>query len=238
MCGRFTLRASPAEVARRFDLEEGATGEALAQRGPRYNIAPGQEVAVVRAAPDAAGRVLEWRRWGLVPRWAEDPSIGHRMINARAETAAERPAFREAFRRRRCIVPADSFYEWAGSDRGRQPYRIARVDGDLFGIAGLFETWRGAGGEVLDSCTLLTVAANRVVGRLHDRMPVLLEPDAYAAWLDPTLEDRGVLAGLLAPCPDERLTLHPVSARVNDVRNDGPELLDPAPEPPVQAELF
>lgn len=229
MCGRFTLTRSAAEVAEHFGL---ASALALA---PRWNAAPTQELPIVRVR-SSGGRVLELRRWGLVPRWAKEPSVGARMINARVESVLERPAFRDAVQRRRCLVPADGFFEWQGRARARRPYHLALPDGALFGIAGLYERWRGAGGEVVDSFTLLTRPARGAVAALHDRMPLIVDPPGYAAWLDPAAPDP---AALLAALPDRvgtDLLARPVSTRVNDVRNDDPACLAPPEE--VSLPLF
>ena len=223
MCGRFTLTSTPERLALRFGLDE------VPELAPRYNIAPSQDVLTVRAEAGGA-RVLESRRWGLIPHWAKDPKIGNRMINARSETAVERPAFRDAFRLRRCLVPADGFYEWAGGSAPRQPYRIGLSDGSPFAIAGLWEQWSRSEGPAIESCTLLTTRANERIAPLHDRMPVILEPDDYARWLDPELRDPKPLFDLLRPLASERLELHAVSLRVNDPRHD-----DPACAAPVAA---
>ncbi len=230
MCGRFTLTASPEELARRFELDETPELEA------RFNVAPGQHVASVRR--EVGGRrVLELRRWGLVPAWADDPRIGQRLINARSESVAEKPAFRRAFQQRRCLIPADGFYEWGGGSGRRQPFHVALAGGALFGMAGLWERWRGASGERIDSCTILTTRANARLARLHDRMPVILDPTAWALWLDPDVRDPQRLAALLCPWPDADVTLRPVSRRVNDTRLDDASLLEPAPDEAEPAQL-
>jgi putative SOS response-associated peptidase YedK len=172
-------------------------------------------------------RLLEMRRWGLVPGWARDPRVGNRMINARSETVAERPAFRTAFRVRRCLVPADGFYEWAGGPGPRQPYYIALADGSPFAIAGLWEQWSREGNDVIESCTLLTTRANERVAAVHDRMPVILEAEDYERWLDPALRDPDRLRDMLRPLPAERLALHAVSRRVNDPHHDDPSCVAP-----------
>ena len=226
MCGRFTLTRSAAEVAEHFGL---ASAPALAAH---WNAAPTQELPIVRVR-STGERVLELRRWGLVPRWAKDVSVGARMINARVEGVQERPAFREALRRRRCLVPADGFFEWQGKARARRPFHLALPDGGLFGIAGLYERWHGPGGEVVDSFTLLTRAARGAAATLHDRMPLIVDPPGYAAWLDPSAPDT---AALLAALPQEAgagLAARPVSTRVNDVRNDDPACLAPPDDPPL-----
>jgi putative SOS response-associated peptidase YedK len=230
MCGRFTLTRSAAEVAEHFQV---GAAPALA---PHWNAAPTQELAVVRVRSSGA-RVLELRRWGLVPRWAKDVSVGARMINARIEGVLERPAFREAVRRRRCLVPADGFFEWRGRRGARRPFHITLPDGGLFAMAGLYERWRGPGAEVVDSFTVLTRPARAPVDSLHDRMPVIVDPEGYAAWLDPGAGDP---AALLAGLPETRgaaLVLRPVSARVNDVRHDDPACLAP-PEDAEPLPLF
>jgi putative SOS response-associated peptidase YedK len=220
VCGRFTLTASPEELARRFGLEE------TPELGARFNVAPGQAVATIRQRR-GAGRMLELRRWGLVPAWADDPRMGVRLINARAETAAEKPAYRAAFRQRRCLIPADGFYEWSGGAAERMPYHVALADGAPFGMAGLWERWQGGAGETIESCSILTTEANESVRTLHDRMPVILAPADYALWLDPELRDPARLAPLLRPWSAD-LRLRRVSRRVNDARLDEPGLLDPA----------
>lgn len=220
MCGRFTLAAPAEQVAAQFQLPEVPDLQA------RYNIAPTQQVAAIRAAE--AGPELAYFRWGLVPSWSKDLSVGARMINARAETAAEKPAFRTALRQRRCLIPADGFYEWQAREGGKQPYHIRLADGSLFALAGLYESWKDPGGSWLQTCTILTIEANELMRPLHDRMPVILEPEHYALWLDPALRDPGPLQPLLAPFPAELMVATPVSKAVNRATNEGPELLTPA----------
>jgi putative SOS response-associated peptidase YedK len=220
MCGRFTLTSSGKELARKFELSDAP------ELRPRYNIAPSQEIAAVRER-EPGRRLLEPHRWGLIPAWAKDPAIGNRLINARCETAADKPSFRSAMRARRCIVPADGFFEWAGKGADRRPYLIRMRDAVPFGIAGLWESWRGDGGEVIESCTLLTSEANRVVGSVHHRMPVILDPGSFGRWLDPQQRDAGSVADLLGPCPDDWLDVVPVSRHVNNPRNDDPACLVP-----------
>jgi putative SOS response-associated peptidase YedK len=221
------LRARPEEVAEHFELEE------LPETTARYNAAPGQLIATVRAA-DAGKRTCELRTWGLVPAWAKDPSIGNRMINARAETVAEKPAFRRAFSRRRCLIPADGFYEWASGSTPKQPYLITRPDEGLFAFAGLFEEWDGKDGDAVRSCTIVTTAANATVAPIHDRMPVILDPKAYRVWLGEGDDGAEAAMALMAPCPDSWLRRHPVGLRVNDPRHDDPECALAAPEQPRQ----
>lgn len=220
MCGRFTLAVPGEQVAAQLQLA------ATPELSPRYNIAPTQQVGAVRAAE--GGRELVLLRWGPVPSWAKDPSVGARMINARSETAAEKPAFRTALRQRRCLIPADGFYEWQAAAGGKQPYHIRLADGGLMAFAGLYEHWKAPDGEWLHTCTILTTEANALMRPLHDRMPVILAPEHYSMWLDPGLRDAGPLQPLLAPYPPELMAATPVSKAVNRVSNDGPDLLAPA----------
>ncbi len=229
MCGRFTLTSTPESLAERFGL--GAPPDCA----PRFNIAPGQHVLAIRA--DGGERAAGLLRWGLVPAWSGPEAAGAALINARSETAAVRPAFRDAFRARRCIVPASGFYEWADRGDFRQPYWIAPSDGAPLGIAGLWERWIAPGGARLETCALLTTAANARIAELHDRMPAILAPDTYAAWLDPT-RDVASLAELLAPLAPDALALRPVGTRVNRIENDDAALLDAVPEPLRQPSLF
>ncbi|MCB1219888.1 MAG: SOS response-associated peptidase [Planctomycetales bacterium] len=223
MCGRFTMTRSLEDLMLRFDLED-ASGVSLR---PNYNTAPGQQIAVVHVEP--GGRVLSMMRWGLIPSWAKDPAVGFRMINARSETAAEKPSFRSAFRRRRCIIPADGFYEWHKTTSGaKQPYLIGSQDQPLMALAGLWETWEDPeSGDDVDSATILTTAANEFMSRIHDRMPVIL-PDAASEqrWLDPDSDPRA-LGDLLAQYPGSRLRMHAVSTDVNSTRNNRAELVEP-----------
>lgn len=228
MCGRFTLRTDPKSVAEHFELAE------LPLLEPRYNIAPGQPVDVVRAVPagasNAEGRSearREWSRlqWGLVPQWAKTPSEAG-WINARAETAATRPAFRAAFRYRRCLVPADGFYEWKRLDRRKQPYFIHFRDDRLFAFAGLWESRESEDGSVLESCAVLTTGPNALMSQIHDRMPAILPPELYADWLNLDLQDPAALQGLLRPYPDEEMEAFPVGNYVNAPVHEGPRCLE------------
>ena len=228
MCGRFSLTSSTEQLAEKFEVPVDF------ELKPRYNIAPGQAVCVVRGAK----RELAHTRWGLVPHWARDPAVGHRMINARSETVAEKPAFREALRRRRCLLPADGFYEWAGTSAGKQPYYIRLHDESPFAMAGLWESWQGAGDEPLETCTILTTDAAPRIEHLHARMPVILGRADFETWLDPALQDPEPLLPLLVPTQSERLSFHPVSTRVNQVRFDDTECLRAVPEAPRQESLL
>lgn len=228
MCGRYTLTTPGDLVAEIFELAE--PPETVA----RYNIAPTQEVATVRSADggEAGDRELALLRWGLVPHWAKDPSIGNRMINARAETVAEKPAFRSSFKRKRCLVLADGFYEWQKVAGGsKQPWYFRLESAEPFAFAGLWARWKPKGegeeGEPIETCTILTTDANDLVEPVHHRMPVILEPDAYATWIDPTVDEREPLEALLRPFDPARMVAYPVSTRVNSPANDDPEVIDP-----------
>jgi len=228
MCGRFAFYSPHQAVIRLFGVS------AAAEIEPRYNIAPTQFIATVREA--GGPREVAMLYWGLVPSWAKEKSIGARMINARSETLAEKPSFRSAFRRRRCLVLADGYYEWQRSAATKQPYFIAFEDGQPFGMAGLWERWRDpATGEPLESCCIVTTAPSPAVAHVHDRMPVIVPPEAYAEWLDPRNEAVDRLARLFEACPRPGLGARPVSTRVNNARNQGPELIEPlgtAPQAP------
>ena len=231
MCGRFTSTTEPADLAAYF----GADAVVADDLGQRFNVAPTDEVYAVADSKDGEPRRLGTFRWGLIPFWAKDPAIGSRMINARAETVLESSAYKRSFAGRRCIVPADGFYEWQAvpGQRKKQPWYITRTDGDVFAFAALWDSWRPTRGSDegrLVSCTIITTDANDAVRPVHDRMPVVLPPSAWQAWLDPHNDDLEDLVGLLVPAPSELVTLRPVGTRVNDVRNDGPDLLDPVPD--------
>jgi putative SOS response-associated peptidase YedK len=233
MCGRFTLHTEREALARRFQVDL----EGLEELGPRYNVAPTQSVLTVYERE--SGRKAALMRWGLVPHWTKDLSKLPSMINARVETVASRPAYRRAFRRRRCLILADGFYAWGPGERGtreRSPFWVSLAEGAPFAMAGLWAAWHPPDdpeGEPTLSCTILTVPANATVGRIHDRMPAILHPEAEASWLDPTIEEAETLEGILVPVPAEALRLTPVSRRVNSPRNDGPELIRSVPEPPT-----
>lgn len=214
MCGRFAFYSPAEAVAELFEFEARVTTE------PRYNIAPSQLVPVVRNGPKG-GRELSMLRWGLVPFWARDPSIGNRMINARAESLAEKPAYRSAYEKRRCLVLADGFYEWREEAAGKTPYFISLANGQPFALAGLWEAWTDRGtGESLQTAVIVTTAANEFLKDLHDRMPVVLQPDTARAWL---AGDTDVLETVISdPLP---LQAWPVDRKVNDARNEGPELI-------------
>lgn len=224
MCGRFTLHQDTDAVAERFGAQE-----TLFTISPRYNIAPTQPVAVVTQAEGA--RRLEGYRWGLVPFWARDDTIGNKLINARAETLGEKPAFKNALQRRRCLVPADGFYEWKRLDRNRkEPMHIRRTDEELFAFAGLWEEWRNPeSGAPLRTCTIITVAPNALLASIHDRMPAILRPEDEALWLNVAEVDKQAALSLLRPYPDEAMEAYAVSRRVNTPTQDDPACIAPAP---------
>jgi putative SOS response-associated peptidase YedK len=209
MCGRYALTSPPEVIAQRFNLLW------VPELVAHYNIAPSQLIPVIRESE--RGRELAQMKWGLIPSWAKDAAIGMKLINARAETLAEKPAFRSAYRRRHCLIPADAFYEWKPVAGRKQPYCIRMADQAPFAMAGLWEHWGDLSGAPLETCTIITTDANRLVGEFHNRMPVILSPRDYATWLDsgnPLAQD------LLRPAPAEQMTAYPVSLRVNNVRFD------------------
>lgn len=224
MCGRYTLTVpDPDVVAQTFDLQT-----APADLTPRYNIAPTQPVATIVKNPDGNNEFV-WMRWGLIPSWAKDPAIGNKMINARAETLSEKPAFRTAYKARRCLVVADGFYEWQkNADGSKTPYYIRLREADVFGLAGLWEQWKNPEtGELVKSCTIVTGEPNDLIKSLHDRMAVILPRSEYATWLNPKITDVRQLQPLLQPYPAESMVAFPVSPRVNNPRYDAPDLIDP-----------
>lgn len=227
MCGRFTLRVRAPEVAEAFDADPAGL-----DLPPRFNIAPTDPVAVVRRAGGVAERELARVRWGLIPSWVDDPGdFDLTLTNARSESAKDKPAFREPFRSRRCLVPADGFYEWL-EQNGKRPYFVRRRDDGLFAFAGLWDRWEGEDGKALESCTILTCEPDDLVGRLHDRMPVILPRGHWERWLDPAAFE-GDLRELLRPHPENEADFeaYPVGKRVNRTANDGPELVEPVGEP-------
>ena len=248
MCGRYASSRRPEDLIEEFEVVETRVPTALA---PDYNVAPTKEVyAVVERPPSkeagAAGqpaeRQLRVLRWGLVPSWAKDPSIGNRMINARMETVAEKPAYKKAFAVRRCLLPADGYFEWYPTSQrtkagkpAKQPFFIRPQDGGILAMAGLYEIWRDPTRDEDDparfrwTCTVLTTEAEDAVGHIHDRMPLMVEPERRAAWLDPAVSSKDDLLGLLVPAAPGRLEAYPVSTLVSNVRNNGPELVEPIP---------
>lgn len=226
MCGRFTLRTPPIRLIEQFACTFPA------DLAPRYNIAPTQAVLAVRQLPGAADRQLAALRWGLIPFWAKEAAIGNRMINARSETVADKPAFRAAFRRRRCLIPADGYYEWKKIGKAKQPYRIRLQDESPFAMAGLWERWDDpATGQTVESSTILTTEANPLTADVHDRMPVILKPGDYELWLSPDLADARGLLPLLRPYPVESMAMDRVSTVVNSPRNENAECIVPVEDP-------
>ncbi len=247
MCGRYTSTSTVADLAEVFEVDEVRAAEMPA----RYNVAPSVAVYAVALSRRPGGgddpgqevkgprRVLGTFRWGLVPSWARDPAVGSRMINARAEGVTDKPAYRAAIARRRCLIPADAFYEWQrrtldGRPAGKLPWALRRRDGRPMALAGIWEVWRQGGdpaAEALRTCAIITTSANETVAPIHDRMPVILEPGDWAAWLDPAT-DPAVVEALMVPAAAGVLEAFPVSTLVNRVANDGPQLLEPLPAPP------
>ena len=227
MCGRFTLKTAPETLTETFP---GFTTPAADELVPRYNIAPSQGVAVV---PNNGENSVEFFQWGLIPSWAKDPKIGNRMINARSETLAEKPSFRTPYKRRRCLILTDGFYEWKAEpgSKTKTPFYIRLKSEKPFAFAGLWERWSpNIDDDPLLSCTIITTAPNSLMETIHRRMPVILEPDTYDLWLDPSEQSPTRLDGLLKPYPPEEMMAYPVSRLVNRPSNDSPDCIAPAPE--------
>ncbi|MCW8827290.1 MAG: SOS response-associated peptidase [Gammaproteobacteria bacterium] len=220
MCGRFTQFSDVDVLITQFGLAQPPH-----DLSPRYNIAPTQNIAIVREIA-GLGRHLDYVHWGLIPSWSKDSKISSHLINARAETLAEKPAFRSAYRHKRCLIPTDGFYEWAVSDRGKQPWWIAMADQSPFAFAGLWEHWESPeDGRLVESCTIITTESNRQIKPLHERMPLIISPDHYAVWLDPAIDQPQQLNSMLAPYIGE-LHLHPVSRDVNSPLKDNHHLIE------------
>jgi putative SOS response-associated peptidase YedK len=219
MCGRYTLRTPVETLVERFEINEYPSSIT-----PSYNIAPSQGVAAVIA--ENGKRKLEMLHWGLIPSWAKDPEVGNKMINARAETVAEKPSYRKAFKERRCLILADGFYEWQKTDSGKQPFYIRMEDESPFAFAGLWESWQN--GREIRSCTIITTSPNEVAAQVHNRMPVILHPEDYEMWLDPDFDEREPLTTLLKPFPAEAMEAYPVSRKVNRPANNDPEVIESA----------
>lgn len=221
MCGRFTQTASPEVIARQFNISRPPLVT------PRYNIAPSQPIAAIRIDSETATRALVMLHWGLIPSWAKDPKIGYQCINAKAETVAEKPSFRSAFKKRRCLVVATGFYEWQVRGRIKQPMWIGLQNQAPFAFAGLWEHWQPPEGQPLETCTILTTEPNDLMAPIHNRMPVILAPTAYDQWLDPKFQHTDSLKALLRPYPSDALRAYPVSTLVNNPRHDVPQCLEP-----------
>jgi putative SOS response-associated peptidase YedK len=220
MCGRYFQQRGPASVARYFE-----TVNPLPNFAASWNRAPTQDAMVVRRHPETGARHLDPLRWGLVPRWAKDASGAAKMINARSESVAEKPAFREAFRKRRCLVTADGFYEWRTDGKSKQPYAVALADGAPMALAGLWEGWRAPDGSILRTCTIVTTEANEKLAAMHHRMPVILPREAWGRWLGEVPAEAEDLLALLRPCPAEMVVAWPVTPRVNKVAENDAGLL-------------
>ena len=220
MCGRYTLTVNLSKLRDRFGFEEEIGFEYV----PRYNIAPTQNVAVI---VNKGGNHMELFRWGLIPYWAKDPEIGNRLINARAETLAEKPSFKRSFRQRRCLVLADSFYEWRKIDGYKIPMRIILKSREPFGFAGLWDCWHSPEGEDINSFTIITTTPNELLKSIHNRMPVVLSPEEEKTWLNPNIQDEFILSKLLDPYPSEEMEVCKVSRLVNSPSNDIPECIRP-----------
>jgi len=222
MCGRFAFWASRKRLKEEFDLPY--PEEALPDLPAHYNIAPGTDIPAIRQLPERP-RELVLLRWGLIPSWAKDEKNGYRMINARAESLTQKSAFKNAFRYRRCLIPASGFYEWQKTNGRKQPWFITLKDTDLFAFAGLWERWKSPEtDEIIESCTIITTDSNELVKRLHDRMPAIIPPKEYDAWLSPATKPEGLLH-FLKPYPSSKMTAWPVSPLVNNPRNDGSECI-------------
>jgi len=221
MCGRYRLSRRKQLIEEYFETENEVDWE------PRYNIAPSQPVGIIRQDPSTPVRRFSLARWGLIPSWAIDASIGSKTINARAETVAIKPAFRDAFVSRRCLLPADGFFEWRRSRKEKQPFHFGMQDDSMFAFAGLWDRWRDPTGSAIESCTILTTIPNSLLADIHDRMPVILRQENYDLWLDPGFKEVKSLAELLAPFDAAKMRSFPVSSRINAVANDDPDCVAP-----------
>jgi putative SOS response-associated peptidase YedK len=223
MCGRYQLSKSEKQVREHFGVSVDE------DYSPRYNISPSQSVITIRQDATAPDRLLSKMRWGLVPFWAKDVAIGYKMINARSETVMEKPAYRDSFKKRRCLIPAAGFYEWKKIGKEKQPYNFGMTDDSIFAFAGIWDTWKSPDGTPIDSCSILTTTPNTLVQDVHDRMPVILATDDYDQWLDPGVKETSTLVELLKPFPAKQMRRFPVSQLVNSPKNDKPECLVEAP---------
>jgi len=233
MCGRYRLSRRKQIIEEHFDSVSGEE-----DWSPRYNVAPTQPVPVFRQHPKEPVRELSLMRWGLIPSWAKDSSAAARMINARAETASPKPAFSDAMISRRCLIPTDGFYEWMRMEKTKQPYCFEVNEGELLGFAGLWERWKNPSGEWVKTCSILTTTPNAVTAAVHDRMPVMLDPDAYDLWLYPGMTNVAVASELLKPYDAWLMRCYPVSGRINYVGNDDEECSKPVKLAGIQNRLF
>ena len=232
MCGRYRLSR------RKRVIEEYFNAVAEEEWTPRYNIAPTQPVPVIRQNPKEPVRELSIIRWGLIPSWARDSSGAAKMINARSETAGSKPAFRDALKSRRCLIPADGFYEWQRTAKSKQPFCFEVNDGQSFAFAGLWDRWKSPDGTWIRTCSILTTTPNAVTSPVHDRMPVILDPDSYDLWLDPGMTDVEAATDLLKPCDAQLMRRYPVSTRINHVTNDDQACSAPVDLAEIQDRLF
>jgi putative SOS response-associated peptidase YedK len=233
MCGRYRLSRRKELIAEYFETDNEVDWE------PRYNIAPSQQVGIIRQDPSRPERHFSLALWGLIPSWASDASMGFRTINARSETVVSKPAFRDAFSSRRCLLPADGFFEWRRSGREKQPFHFGMQDDSLFAFAGLWDQWRDPAGAVIESCSILTTTPNALLADMHDRMPVILRPENYDLWLDTGFKDAKALAEVLVPFDAAQMRCFPVSSRINAVANDDPDCVVPRYNSlPTQSPLF
>lgn len=224
MCGRYTLASPVGVVADLFAIDPGNAPAALT---PRYNVAPTQAAPVVRITRPGGPRTLELLRWGLIPSWAKEAAIGNRLINARGETLAEKPAYKWSFKKKRCLVAVDGFYEWKPEGKAKQPFLIHREDGRPFAFAGLWSSWKSPEGETIDTFAIVTTSPNGLLEPIHNRMPVILAPESFDLWLDPKVEDTERLQALLTAAPEAGFTAVPVSRAVNNPGHDSPDCIEP-----------
>ena len=233
MCGRYRLSRRKQLVEEYFDTESDEL-----EWTPRYNIAPSQPVPVIRQNPKEPRRELSLMRWGLIPSWAKDASVAARMINARSETAGTKPAFRDPLTNRRCLIPADGFYEWVRTGKVKQPYCFEVNDGELFAFAGIWDHWRDPNNNIVETCSILTTSPNALTSAVHDRMPVILDPDNYDIWLDPGMRDVATASEVLKPYLAQLMRCYPISTRINHVANDDEECSAPVELAQIQNSLF
>jgi putative SOS response-associated peptidase YedK len=233
MCGRYRLSRRKQIVEEYFDTVSGEE-----EWTPRFNIAPTQLIPIIRQHPKEPVRELSLMRWGLIPSWAKDSSAAAKMINARSETASTKPAFRDALKSRRCLIPVDGFYEWERTGKAKQPYRFEVDDGELFAFAGLWDGWKDASGNWIKTCSILTTTPNSVTSAVHDRMPVILDPASYDLWLDPGMQHVSAISQLLKPFDARLMRCYPISTRINHVANDDEECSKVVQVAEVQNRLF
>ena len=233
MCGRYRLSRRKQIIEEHFDSAPWDE-----DWSPRFNIAPTQPIPIIRQHPKEPVREMSLMRWGLIPSWAKDPSGAARMINARSETASSKPAFRDSLKSRRCLIPADGFYEWARTGKSKQPYCFEVNEGELFAFAGLWDRWKDPSGNWIKTCSILTTTPNAVTSPVHDRMPVILDPDSYDLWLDPGMQNVAAVSELLKSYDARLMRCYPVSTRINHVANDDVECSQPVELGKIQDRLF